>query len=118
MDSKLFGFRPNLGMLTKANKDPAGKDADLAKRLRSVMVAEGIKTQKEFAAKLGVESKRLNNPLVGYTLSVDLANRIKKLVPGITRDWLYDGDEDGLPVSVRDRLREAATKLKAGAGRS
>lgn len=115
MDRNLFGFPARSGM---AKKDPAGKDAELAQRLRAVMAAEDIKTQKEFAAKLGVETKRLNNALVGYTLSVELAQKIKRLVPGMTRDWLYDGDEDGLPVSLRDRLREAVTSVRGAAGRS
>lgn len=101
-----------------AIKDPAGKNSDLAQRLRAVMLAEGIPTQDAFAAKLGVDKKRLNNPMVGYTLSVDLARRIRNAIPGMTRDWLYEGDETGLPVGLRDRLRDAATKLKAAAGRS
>lgn len=82
------------------------------------MLAEGIPTQDAFAAKLGVDKKRLNNPMVGYTLSVDLAMRIRNAIPGMTRDWLYEGDETGLPVGLRDRLRDAAMRLKAAAGRS
>lgn len=112
---KKFGLPPPLAM---AIKDPAGKNSDLAQRLRAVMLAEGIPTQDAFAAKLGVDKKRLNNPMVGYTLSVDLAMRIRNAIPGMTRDWLYEGDETGLPVGLRDRLRDAATKLKAAAGRS
>jgi len=81
------------------------------------MVAENIPTQDAFATMLGVEKKRLNNPFNGYTLSVDLAMRIRNTIPGMTRDWLYDGDEGGLPVSLRDRLREAATTLRAATGR-
>jgi hypothetical protein len=75
------------------------------------MVAEDIPSQEAFAAKLGIDKKRMNNPMVGYPLSIDLAQRIKRIVPGMTRDWLYDGDEAGLPVSLRDRLR-AADKRK------
>lgn len=101
-----------------ANKDPDGKNSALAQRLRAVMVAENIPTQDAFATMLGVEKKRLNNPFNGYTLSVDLAMRIRNTIPGMTRDWLYDGDEGGLPVSLRDRLREAATTLRAATGRS
>lgn len=114
MDSKLFGHRSFSGM---PNKDPAGKNSDIAQRLRAVMLAEDLPTQDAFAELLGVEKKRLNNPLVGYSLSIDLAMRIKNKIPGMTRDWLYDGDEAGLPVSLRARLREAATRLRTGAGR-
>lgn len=44
--------------------------------------------------------------------------RIRNAIPGMTRDWLYEGDETGLPVGLRDRLRDAAMRLKAAAGRS
>lgn len=115
MDSKLFGLSPNLGM---SKKDPAGKNSAIAQRLRSIMEAERLDTQDAFADLIGVDKKRLNNPLVGYSLSIDLAMKIKNAVPGMTRDWLYDGDEGGLPVSLRDRLRAAATRLKAGTERS
>jgi hypothetical protein len=115
MDSKLFGHGPFSGMPVK---DPAGKDAPIARRLRAIMVAEHLPSQDAFAERIGAEKKRLNNALVGYPLSIDLAQKIKRAVPGITRDWLYDGEEDGLPVSLRDRLREATTKLKVGARRS
>ena len=49
--------------------------------------------------------------MVGYPLSINLAQRIKLVVPGMTRDWPYHGDEGGLPVSLRDRLREAHKRL-------
>jgi hypothetical protein len=90
-----------------SEKHPDGRNSPIARRLRAIMAAEHIPTQDAFAARLGVDTKRLNNALVGYSLSVDLAQRIKRAVPGMTRDWLYDGDENGLPVSLRDRLREA-----------
>lgn len=82
------------------------------------MLAEHIPTQDAFATKLEVEKKRLNNAMVGYPLSIDLAVKIKKAVPGMTRDWLYDGDEVGLPVSLRERLRQAETTVREGSGRT
>jgi hypothetical protein len=116
MDRKLFGHGRNCGVPIK---DPAGKNAPIARRLRAIMVAERLPNQDAFADRIGAEKKRLNNALVGYPLSIDVAHRIRRAVPGITRDWLYDGDETGLPVSLRDRLREAETTLKTGAnGRS
>jgi hypothetical protein len=112
MDSKLFGLGPVSGM---AKKHPDGKDADLARRLRILLEAEQIPTQVELAKKLGVEKGRLNNPFSGYSLSVDLAMRLRNAIPGMTRDWLYDGDESGLSVSLRERLRAAETKLRGRA---
>ena len=114
MDSKLFGQRPNAGM---SKKHPDGKSSPIAIRLRAVMAVENARTQDEFAERLGVEKKRLNNALVGYPLSIEVAQKIKQAVPGITRDWLYDGDEGGLPVSLRDALRQAETSVREGAGR-
>jgi len=92
-------------------KHKDGKYSPIARRLRAIMLAENIPSQEAFAAKLGIDKKRMNNPMVGYPLSIDLAQRIKLVVPGMTRDWLYDGDEAGLPVSLRDRLREADRML-------
>lgn len=112
MDSKLFGLGSNSAM---SSKDPAGKNAPVAQRLRAIMVAENLPNQDAFANRIKAEKKRLNNAMVGYPLSIELAQKIKRAVPGITRDWLYDGDEDGLPVSLRDRLREAATRVNTGA---
>lgn len=114
MDSKLFGQRRNTGM---SKKHPDGKSSPIAIRLRAVMAVENARTQDEFADRLGVEKKRLNNALVGYPLSIEVAQKVKQTVPGITRDWLYDGDEGGLPVSLRDALRQAETSVREGAGR-
>lgn len=115
MDRKLFGHGRSSAM---PKKDPAGKNAPVAQRLRAIMVAEQLPNQDAFANRIRAEKKRLNNVMVGYPLSIELAQKIKRAIPGMTRDWLYDGDEDGMPVSLRDRLRDAATMLKTGAGRS
>lgn len=79
------------------------------------MLAEGITTQIMFADKLGVDKTRLNNPLVGYPLSVDLALKMRKRFPGLTTDWLYEEAEEGLSASMRDKLRDALAKLRTGA---
>lgn len=115
MDSNFLGRAPRSGM---PKKDPLGRNSDVAVRLRAIMLTENLATQDAFADKLEVEKKRLNNALVGYPLSIELAMKIKRAIPGITRDWLYDGDEGGLPVSLRDRLREAETTVRAGGARS
>ena len=108
VDGKKIGLRHNRGMSQK-HKD--GKNSPIARRLRAIMLAENIKSQEVFAKKLNTDKKRLNNPMMGYPLSIDMAQRIKEVVPGMTRDWLYDGDEAALPVSLRDRLREAESRL-------
>lgn len=95
-------------------KDPLGRFSNIAVRLRAIMVAEQMTTQDAFADKIGVEKKRLNNVLVGYPLSIDVAVKIKRSIPGVSMDWLYDGDEDALPVSLRDRLRVAERTVREG----
>ncbi len=74
-------------------KQEAGRGTAIARRLRAVLEAEHIPTQGAFAVRLGIEQQRLNNAFRGYPLSIDLAQRIKRAVPGMTLDWLYDGDE-------------------------
>jgi len=115
MDGNLFGLPARSGM---ALKHPDGKNAPTARRLRAVMALLRCRTQEEFANKLKVEKKRLNNALVGYPISIEIAQKVKLALSGLTRDWLYDGDEGGLPVSLRDELRERLTKLSAGAERA
>lgn len=99
-----------------SQKHPDGKNAPTARRLRAVMALLGDRTQDEFAARLNLEKKRINNPLVGYPISIEVAQKVKIAVPGVTRDWLYDGDEGGLPVSLRDALRAHETKVSTRAG--
>ena len=101
-----------------ALKHPDGRNSPTARRLRAVMALLGDPTQDAFASRLGVEKKRINNALVGYPISIEVAQKVKLALSGVTRDWLYDGDEGGLPVSLRDKLREEETKLRAGVERA
>ena len=116
MDSKLFGHVPRSGM---SQRHPKGKNAPTAVRLRAVMFLLKDPNQAKFAKRLGVEMKRINNAMGGYPISIEVAQRVRLAVPGITRDWLYDGDESGLTVSLRDALRAAVEavemRLRTGA---
>ena len=80
------------------------------------MRAERIATQVEFSKILGVDKTRLNNPLVGYSLSIDLALQMRRKFPGLTTDWLYEGAEEGLSSSMRDKLRAALAELRHETG--
>jgi hypothetical protein len=57
-----------------------------------------------------VDVARLANVEIGYPLSIDLANKIRLAVPGMTLDWLYHGEERGLPIELVLRLRTEAEK--------
>src|SRR4029077_506504 len=64
----------------------------------------------QFARRLHVSVPRWSNVEVGYPLSIDLANKIKLAVPGMSLDWLYHGDERALPIDMVTRLRAEAEK--------
>ncbi len=49
--------------------------------------------------------QRMNNFENGFPLSLDVANRIRAVCPGITLDWLYHGDERAIPMELLQRLR-------------
>lgn len=103
-DGKKIGLGPRLGM---SKRHPDGKNSPIARRLRALLRAEGFKTQEALGKCIGEDKRRIGNPFNGYPLSSELAQKLKRQVPGLTRDWLYDGDERGLPVDLRDRLRAA-----------
>lgn len=70
-------------------------------------MALGYHTAQSFADFLGVSLQRLNNVENGFPLGLDLARRIRNRVPGVTLDWLLEGDGRGLSVDLADRLYRA-----------
>jgi hypothetical protein len=79
----------------------------IPRRLRNLRKAEGYETAKGFAEMLGFPSNRYGNIEAGSGLSIEIALRIVEKVPGCSLDWLYNGVENGLSVSLRNRLSEA-----------
>jgi transcriptional regulator with XRE-family HTH domain len=77
----------------------------VALRLRLLRTAILAENSTQFAKRLGVSIQRLNNIENGFLLSINMANRIRAAVPGITLDRLYHGDERALPVGMLDKLR-------------
>ena len=73
--------------------------------MRLLRIALFAENNSQFARRIGVSVKRLNNVERGYPLSIAVANRVRTAVPGITLDWLYHGDERALPVGMLDKLR-------------
>ncbi len=82
-------------------------DEDLPKRLKALRKAEGYLTSKAFADYLGLKYPRYNNFETGEPLSIEAATIIVEKVPGVTLDWLYLNREEGLTISLRERLRAA-----------
>lgn len=88
------------------NKPSEAAGQPVPRRLRLLRQAEGYETAKDFAEVLGVTANRYGNIEAGSGLSIDIAQRIVKAVPGCSLDWLYNGVENGLSVSLRQRLAE------------
>ena len=69
-----------------------------ARRLRAlieILGFEGRGAQTRFAEEIGVDRRRLNNVLVGYPLSRQLAEKIIRRYPGVSADFLFLGQSGG-----------------------
>jgi hypothetical protein len=86
----------------------------VAQRLRLLRRAIFDENCSQFSVRIDISKQRMNNFENGYPLSIDMANRIRAAVPGITLDWLFHGDERALPVEMLDKLRSAVPKTKGG----
>lgn len=101
-------YGPNLRRM--AIKEKGGKWAPHAVRLRVLRCALFNDNSSAFARRLGVIGQRINNMENGFPLSIDVANKIRMIAPGITLDWLYHGEERAVPHDMLMRLREEAAK--------
>jgi hypothetical protein len=99
---------PSFAMAKK--KSPAEKpktagpnmaEAERVIHLRKVL---GYPTSNSFAVFLGVSPTRWNNVENGTPLSRDLVFRLVRAIPGLTSDWLYFGNSDGMPFELARRL--------------
>jgi hypothetical protein len=81
------------------SRKPARSDLmPQAFRLRAligVLGFEGRGAQTRFAEEIGVDRRRLNNVLVGYPLSRQLAEKIIRRYPGVSADFLFVGNFGG-----------------------
>jgi hypothetical protein len=98
------------GFPAMVNKPSSGANLPVPTRLRALRRAEGYDTAKQFAEVLGVSANRYGNIEAGSGLSIEIAQRIVASVPGCSLDWLYNGIENGLSVSLRQRLHGGGTE--------
>lgn len=84
-------------------KKTSGKVPPMAQRARLVRETTGL-NQTQFAKKLDISVSRWNNIENGTPLSIDVALRIVKKVPGVTIDWLYLGKTEGLTMAFSSQL--------------
>lgn len=103
----------------------AGKEADPrnhpeARRMRALRRAEGFAdSQSRFARYLGWNDSALNNYETGFRrVPRDAALKLYQKIPGFDPLWLWTGEEKGLTVELRDRLRKAEAEEEAEAKKS
>jgi transcriptional regulator with XRE-family HTH domain len=63
-------------------------------------------TQTAFCRRYGFTNSQWSNYEGGAAISIRAARLIKKQIKGITLDWIYDGDVEGLNLVMREALGE------------
>lgn len=63
--------------------------------------------QTAFAHSIGIEVRRWNNFERGSPLSKEVAILLVRRFPGVTMDWLFLGNEQGLPIRLQREFAEA-----------
>ena len=83
--------------------------------MRALRRAEGFAdSSSRWAHYLGWTDTALSNYETGFRrVPRDAALRLREKVPGFDPVWLWTGDERGLPVVLRDRLRKAEADERA-----
>ncbi len=87
-------------------KHPDGKNAPEAERARRLVEAMGFESSADFARWLKMDPRRWNNFEVGYPISRDVANKLMHAIPGLSFDWIFEGNPNGLSVQMARRLGE------------
>lgn len=80
--------------------------ATSGKRMKKLRRAAGFKNAYNFAKFIDVSAPRWSNVENGYPISRDVANKIKKKLPGVDLDYIYDGEKSGLSLLWLQRLDE------------
>ncbi len=93
-----------------AIRDEGGKWNPRAIRLRVLRAAIFNEHQSAFARRLSISNQRLGNMENGFPISIDVANKIRSLAPGLSLDWLYHGEERGMSMDLVLKLRKEAEK--------
>lgn len=93
-------------IITTMSKLVAEQTEAFGKRLRLLRDACGYSSQEAFAAALGIEKGTLGQYERGRSYpKPDVLGRIRQLT-GASIDWLYLGDESGLPLALHQKIRD------------
>lgn len=90
-------------------KDTDPKNHPEARRIRALRRAEGYgDSASRWAHYLGWTDTALSNYETGFRrVPRDAALKLYQKIPGFDPLWLWTGEERGLSLALRDRLREA-----------
>lgn len=87
--------------------------ADIAARIRWHRSLLGF-NQMKYADNAGVKRSQLSNWESGaQRISIDGAICLRRTY-GLSLDWIYEGDEDALPMTLRQALLEASQNANEG----
>lgn len=80
---------------------------DIAARLTRLRTALRL-SQADICRRIGVAPNRWNQYESGERrITVEVASKLRETF-GVTYDYIYEGDESGLPVRIVDQLLDAA----------
>ncbi len=100
----MFGITPN--SLGSVNIGPM-TDEILPDRLEKIRLILKKDSHAALARSLKIGTTAWNNYMRGYPLPLNSAQKIKRAIPGMTLDWIVDGDPDKLPLDLAGELGEA-----------
>jgi transcriptional regulator with XRE-family HTH domain len=87
----------------------SAKYPELGARIKAAMLERGYKSAAALADAMQVEGSRVRNWANGHGRpTVDQGIVIKRVL-GVTLDWLYEGDPDGVPYALYIRLAARIT---------
>lgn len=102
-DTKKFEIGAKFRPMT--TKDPRGRFAPTAIRMRAIRRASAYPAPKAFADFLGISVSRLSNVETGHPIGRQLQDIIVQKLPWISRSYLMDGNEDALTGFTLQKLQ-------------
>lgn len=88
--------------------DETNSFEEVGRRISLIRRAMGL-SQVEIAQKLNIGPTRWNNWELGVNLiPPSEVSRLKRMLPGLSSDWVYDDDRSRLTLEAAERLDAAA----------
>lgn len=87
-----------------SSRDPRGKFAPTAIRMRALRKSSAHPIPADFAEFVGISVSNLSNVENGFPISRAVEARIIAKMPWVSGDWLQRGNESSLTVATIQRL--------------